>query len=107
MHNTLLKVENWMASNTIQIEMPSGCCQLRKISMILKFMDLNNAKQLAYALVLSHPDYSNNILCGLPKSSISLLQRLQKWAAKFDSSTEAIIYLDWLPIKELIKYMYI
>lgn len=84
---------------------------IRCISSIRRFINMDTAKLLASSLVLTHLDYSNSILCGLPKKSIMRLQRIQNWAAKvvlhrdkYSSSTEALIILHWLPIKERIDF---
>ena len=84
---------------------------IRNIASIRRYIDLDTAKLLASSLVLTHLDYSNSILCGLPKKSLLRLQRIENWAAKvvlhrdkYSSSTEALIILHWLPIKERIDY---
>ena len=63
------------------------------------------------ALVLSHLDYANSLLGGLPKASIAKLQRIQNIAArvvlnrgKYDSATSCLEELHWLPIKYRIGY---
>ena len=95
----------------IKLKCQTAAANIRKIAMIRRYIDIDTAKQLATALVLSHLDYSNCILCGLPDSSIELLQKMQNWAAKvvlqkskFDSSTDALKHLHWLPIKARIDY---
>ena len=57
------------------------------------------------ALVISHLDYGNAIYYGLPKSTLAPLCRIQSMAAKmilkkrkYDSVTEVMIALHWLPI---------
>ena len=89
----------------------AACINIRSIAAIRRFIDLDTAKLLASSLVLTHLDYSNSILCGLPKKSILKLQRIQNWAAKvvlhrdkYSSSTDALITLHWLPIKERIDF---
>ena len=84
---------------------------IRRISNIRHFIDLDTAKLLACSLVLSHLDYANSILSGLPASTIARLQRVQNWAAKmvlrrgkYESSTEALKSLHWLPIKYRIDF---
>ena len=84
---------------------------IRNIFHIRKYIDLKTAKQLASSLILSHLDYSNSILAGLPASRLRPLQRVQNWAAKvvlcrskYDSSLEALQYLHWLPIRERIDF---
>ena len=55
--------------------------------------------------VLSHLDYGNSILVNLPKSAIKALQSIQNYVAKvvcrkqkYDSLTECLYKLYWLPI---------
>ena len=89
----------------------SAIFNIRNIASIRHYINLDTAKLLATSLVLTHLDYSNSILSGLPKKSISKMQRVQNWAAKvvlyrdrYSSSKEALIQLHWLPIKERIDY---
>ena len=84
---------------------------IRNISQIRKFIDVKIAKQLACALVLSHLDYSNSILCGLPATTIKPLQSVQNWAARvvlnrsrYDDAMLALKELHWLPIVERIDF---
>ena len=60
-------------------------------------------------LSLSHLDYSNSILCGLPANSVKPLQRVQNQAARvvlnqsrYDSAKLALKELHWLPIHERV-----
>ena len=60
---------------------------------------------LMYSNVLSHLDYGNSILVNLPKSTIKPLQSIQNYTAKiickrqkYNSSTECLYKLHWLPI---------
>ena len=60
---------------------------------------------LIYSNILSHLDYGNSILVNLPKSTVKPLQSIQNYAAriickkqKYDSSTECLYKLHWLPI---------
>ena len=56
--------------------------------------------------ISSHLDYGNSILVNLPKSPLKPLQSIQNYAAKivckknqkYDSSTECLSRLYWLPI---------
>ena len=67
--------------------------------------------KLVVALVLSHLDYANSLLGGLPKSSINRMQALQNMAAKitlgihkYESASTCLVQLHWLPIKYRIDY---
>ena len=45
-------------------------------------MTIDFAKQITSSLVLSHLDYSNGILIGLPGVLHSRMQHIPHWAAK-------------------------
>ena len=62
-------------------------------------------------LVISHLDYTNALLEGLPKCSLDQLQCVQNIAAKivlgkgrYDSSTRCLAELYWLPIQQRIEF---
>ena len=94
----------------------SGKCKvafldIKNIRSIRNFISVDKCKLLVVSLVLSHIDYCNALLYGLPDCSLNKLQRVQNVAAKlvlqrrrFDSSTEALRELHWLPIKHRIDY---
>ena len=82
-----------------------------KIRNIRKYLNQDTCHKLVITLVLSHLDYSNSMLSGLPDSSINMLQKVQSSAAKLVlgknanySSTENTKQLHWLPIKQCIDY---
>ena len=75
------------------------------------FLTRTACNKLVVALVLSHLDYTNGILGGLPKSSLDKMQAVQNMAAKitlgkgrYDSATSCLVQLHWLPIKFRIDY---
>ena len=62
------------------------------------------------ALVLSHLDYANGRLAGLPQKDLKKLQLIQNYAAKItldrkksESSKQALFDLKWLPTMLPIK----
>ena len=66
---------------------------------------------LIKSLALSHLDYANSLLMGLPVKTIKIMQNIQNLAAKVilgkqksDSSKECLKALHWLPIKYRINY---
>ena len=68
--------------------------------------DLNeqNVIQLILALIISHLDFSNSLLTGLPKKVYKVMQRVQNISAKLilkrnreDSSLNSLNDLHWLP----------
>ena len=84
---------------------------IHNIRAIRKFIDIDVCKTLMHSLVLSHLDYSNALLVGLPNCEIEKLQSIQTLAAKtvlkmskYDSKTEALYRLHWLPISYRIKF---
>ena len=89
----------------------SAMLNLQRIKNIWKFLDRDSCTKLAVCLCLSHLDYSNSILYGLPKSVIQQMQNIQNYAAKlvlgrskYSSNKEALAELHWLPIKTRIKF---
>ena len=86
---------------------------LQRIKMIQKYLTKDVANTLALSLVISHLDYCNAILVGLPDTDISHLQRIQNICAKtvlgqdkYESSTRCLHDLHWLPIQKRIQYKY-
>ena len=82
-----------------------------KIRNIRKYLNQDICHKLVISLVLSHLDYSNSLLSGLPDSSIMILQKVHNSAARLVlgrnakySSMENTKQLHWLPIKECIDY---
>ena len=84
---------------------------LRKIRQIREYLDQDTYTILCCALVLSHLDYSNGILCEASDTVINKLQRVQNLAAKLvlckgqrDSPRECLKVLHWLPIRARIEF---
>ena len=84
---------------------------IRNIRSIRKFITVEIGQVLVSSLVLSHLDYCNAILYGLPENTLHKMQRVENCAAKlvlqrkrFDSSTDALRELHWLPVKQRICY---
>ena len=82
-----------------------------KIRNIRKYLTQSATEILVLSTVVSHLDYCNSILAGLPNSEISRMQRLQNIAAKlvlgkskFHSSSECLWELHWLPINKQIQF---
>ena len=75
-----------------------------------KYLTRKDCAKLTISPVISHLDYANAILAGLPKVSLDKLQRVQNMAAKivlnkgqYDSSTRCLQELPWLPIEQRIN----
>ena len=82
-----------------------------KIKNIRKYLTQSVTKILVLSTVVSHLDYCNLILAGLPNSEISRMQRVQNITAKlvlgkskFHSSSECLQELHWLPINKQIQF---
>ena len=84
---------------------------LLKIENIWPILNMEACKTLVHGLVISHLDYSNAILAGLPDNTIKKLQRVQNIRAKIilnrdrrSSVTECLKQLHWLLVRERIKH---
>ena len=82
-----------------------------KIRKIRSFLTEEATEVLLLGLVMSHIDYGNCLLMGVPDITIKLYQRLQNMCAKlvlqkskYDSATEALQRLHWLPIRARIEF---
>ena len=74
-------------------------------------MNRSASNKLIVLLVISHLDYANTLLGGIPKCSIDQLQQVQNIAAKivlgkgrYNSSTRSLAELHWLPIQQRIEF---
>ena len=86
---------------------------LRSISRIRKYIPQDISIVLIKSLVMSRLDYSNGLLYGLPKCTVSGLQAVQNSAARIvtqerlrdhDSMSRALMELHWLPVDKRIEY---
>ena len=84
---------------------------VQKIKHIRKYLTQGAAQLLASSIVMSHLDYANTLLYGLPKCDLDRMQRVQNIIgkivineSKYSSSTEMLKTLHWLPINCRIKY---
>ena len=86
---------------------------LRNISRIRKYIPQDISIVLLKSLVMSRLDYSNGLLYGLPKCTVSGLQAVQNSAARIvtqerlrdhDSMSRALMELHWLPVDKRIEY---
>ena len=77
----------------------------------IHYHNISNTHTLVLGSVMSHLDFCNSVLFGLPQKSIKKLQRLQNIAAKlvlnrtkYESSTESTKLLHWLPAATRIEF---
>ena len=85
--------------------------ELRRISLIRKYLSVDTAKTIVCSLVLSRLDYCNSILSGSPKCLIQKLQSVQNTAARStlrmprtEHTTPLLKMLHWLPVRSRIGY---
>ena len=90
----------------IKMKCRAAMLNLLKIKATRKYLATKAYAKAVITLVMTHLDYANSILTGLPKASICQLQRVQNMAAKiilqgnkFESSSKFLEELHWLPIQ--------
>ena len=83
----------------------------KRIHSIRHLLDNKTTESLCLSLCVSHLDYCNSVLYRLPTVTLSKLQRVQNMCVrlglrktKFDSATDCLRSLHWLPIKQWITY---
>ena len=82
-----------------------------KIKSIRPLLDVKTTARLCLSLCISHLDYCNSVLYGLPDTTLNRFQRIQNMCARLtlrrgkrDSITECLKELHWLPVKQRIQY---
>ena len=82
-----------------------------KIKSIRTLLDVKTTARLCLSLCISHLDYCNSVLYGLPDTTLNRYQRIQNMCARLtlrrgrrESITECLKELHWLPIKQRIQY---
>ena len=85
--------------------------QLRNISRVRRFLDVDTCHLVVRSLILSRIDYGSGLLLGSNTSDIQRLQRIQNWASKLiccrtkqDHATPCLQELHWLRIRERIIF---
>ena len=78
-----------------------------------KYVNLSSeaCHTLVLGLVMPHLDYANGLLCSSPKNTMQPYRRIQNMCAKlilsrskYDSSSDALKELHWLPIQGRVDY---
>ena len=84
---------------------------LRNLSRIRRYIPEESCKLVVQSLVTSRLDYSNGLLCGIPKSAVFILQSVQNSAARIvtktaprEHITPVLEELHWLPVDRRIEY---
>jgi hypothetical protein len=84
---------------------------LFRLKSIRSYLSRKSMEQLVQSLVVSHIDYCSTLLYGLPKTTLAKLQRVQSFAAKlilnkrkYDSVTQCLLQLHWLPVEYRILF---
>lgn len=79
---------------------------LYNIRKIRAYLSVDTCKTIVQALVISKLDYANGLLYGINEDLLNRLQLVQNMAAKlclnrrkYDSATDALKALHWLPIR--------
>ena len=82
-----------------------------RIRSIRHLLSQDTTASSLLSLCVSHLDYCNSILYGLPNSTIRKMQCIQNMCAhlvlrrtKWDSASASLASLHWLPIKQRIKF---
>ena len=90
----------------IDMKCHTAMFNLQKIRRISPVLTMDACWTLVFGLVTSHVDYANALYIGLPDCDIAKHQHVQNAAVKlvlnktkYDSATEALKELHWLPIR--------
>lgn len=85
--------------------------QLRRLQLCKRFVPRGLLVCLIHAFITSRLDFCNSLFFGLPENRMHRLQSVQNAAAKFltgrrkyDSATEALDQLHWLPVRKRVLY---
>ena len=60
----------------------AAMCNLLKIRSIRHLLDENTTANLCLSLCISHPDYANSLLYGLPTVTLNKMQKEQNMCAR-------------------------
>ena len=95
----------------IKMKFKAVMINVLKIRATRKFLTKYTCAKNTISLVISHLDYANSLLIGLPEVSLDQLQRVQNIAAKivlnkskYGSSTMCLEQLHCLPIQQQILF---
>jgi len=85
--------------------------QLRNIGKLKRYLSQDSLELVIHAFVTTKLDYCNSLLCGLPATLISRLQRVQNAAARILTgsprhchTTPLLRALHWLPVEKRVEF---
>ena len=103
--------QNLNMKEHVKIKSKAAMLNFRRIRSIRTYIDRETCETLVLTLVMSHLDYCNSTLIGVPHKTIHQFQRIQNMCAKlvlsrtkYDSSSECLKELHWLPVKARIHH---
>ena len=89
----------------------SSFFHLRRIKSVKTFIPRHMLETLVHAFITSRVDWCNSLFYGLPNTTISKIQTVHNACAKFltgskkyDSASDKLKDLHWLPVKYRIKF---
>ena len=106
----------WMDSElTFRTHVKKKCAtammNLQRIKNIRKYLTKDSCTILVVTLCMSHLDYWNSILSGLPDCTINQMQCKQNYGTKLvlgrtkhDSNTASLVELHWVLVRSRIKF---
>ena len=101
----------WSFKYNVKIKCKSAMFNLVCIKRLRSSLTVEAANILVVELVISHLDYANSILFGVPDIMMKQLQHVQNIAAKvslqadkYASPSECMKNLHWLPISKRIEH---
>ena len=103
--------ENLNLKEHMLIKCRTAIANFVRIHNIWQYLTIDACTTLVLGLCISHLDYANALYYGLPNKTILHLQMVQSMCAKltlrkskYDSTTDALSQLHWLPIKHRINF---
>ena len=95
----------------VKIKCQKSWMSLKRIMLMRNLLTKESCGHLVLTLVITHLDYANSLLAGISDIHLNKLQRVQNAAAKlvlrrskYDSSTDCLRDLHWLPVRFRIIY---
>ena len=103
--------ENLNMKEHITKKCHASMINIQRIKLICRYLTEDSVKTLMMGLVVSHLDYCNTVLAGLPDIDIERMHHFLNIAAKMilqrgkmDSSTQGLKEIHWLPIRCRVKH---